>query len=95
MRIKNVILALGLMGFPLMSQAKNITVQVKGMVCAFCAQGIEKKFKSLPEVESIKVSLQTKLVSVETKSNKDIPDDQIKKIILDAGYDVVKIERAK
>ena len=25
---------------------KEIKVGVKGMVCAFCAQGIEKKFKS-------------------------------------------------
>ncbi len=78
-----------------MAGAKAVTIQVKGMVCAFCAQGIEKKMKALPEVESVKVSLETKKVELNTKEGKDVPDKQLTKIINDAGYDVVKIERAK
>lgn len=95
MKLKDLLLASALLVIPALAQAKPIKVQVKGMVCAFCAQGIEKKFKTLPETESIKVSLQTKIVDIDTKEGKDIPDDQIKKIITEAGYDVVKIERAK
>jgi copper chaperone CopZ len=95
MRLRELLLALALFVMPAFAQAKPITVQVKGMVCAFCAQGIEKKFKALPEVSKVSVSLETKLVSLDTKEGKDIPDDQIKKIINDAGYDVVRIERAK
>ncbi len=85
-------LILGLL--PALAQAKLITVQVNGMVCAFCAQGIEKKFKALPEVASIKVSLETKKVEVDTKEGKEITEDQIKKIITESGYEIVKIERA-
>jgi mercuric ion binding protein len=70
-------------------------VQVNGMVCAFCAQGIEKKFKALPEVASIKVSLETKKVELDTQEGKDISDEQIKKIITDSGYEIVKIERTQ
>ncbi len=80
---------------PAMVKAEAISVQVKGMVCAFCAQGIEKKFKALPETASVNVSLETKKVQVDTKAEKDITDEKIKKIINDAGYDVVKIERSK
>jgi copper chaperone CopZ len=75
--------------------AKTITVKVNGMVCAFCAQGIEKKFKALPEISSIKISLETKNVDLVTKNGKDLSDDKITEIISEAGYDVLKIERAK
>ena len=34
---------------------------VKGMVCAFCATGIEKTFRKQPEVESVKVDLPRRL----------------------------------
>lgn len=95
MTVKKMAVALAVFAAPIMSHAKPITVQVKGMVCGFCAQGIEKKFKALPEVSTVKVSLETKKVDVDTKEGKDVPDDQIKKIISEAGYDVVKIERAK
>lgn len=95
MKIKNGILITALVMAPLLAQAKTVTVQVKGMVCAFCAQGIEKKFKARPEVSSVKVSLETKKVDLDLKEGKDIPDDQISKIITESGYDVVKIERAQ
>lgn len=95
MKLRELFLASALLVIPALAQAKPITVQVKGMVCAFCAQGIEKKFKALPEIGKVNVSLETKIVSLDTKEGKDVPDEQIKKIITDAGYDVVKIERAK
>lgn len=95
MKLKKWILASALFVFPAFTQAKPITVQVKGMVCAFCAQGIEKKFKSLPEISTVKVSLETKKVDLDIKDGKDVTDEQIKKIVSEAGYDVVNIERAK
>ena len=95
MEIRSLSLATAILVVPMLVQAKPINVQVKGMVCAFCAQGIEKKLKALPEVSSVKVSLETKKVDLDTKEGKDISDEQIKKIVTDAGYDVVKIEREK
>ncbi|MGE3683777.1 MAG: heavy-metal-associated domain-containing protein [Bdellovibrionales bacterium] len=95
MRIGKLILSSTLLITPGLALAKPITVQVKGMVCAFCAQGIEKKFKALSEVSSVKVSLASKKVELETKEGKDVTDDQIKKIVKKSGYDVVKIERTK
>ena len=80
---------------PLVATAGTIHVQVKGMVCAFCAQGIEKKFKALPEIANVKVSLESKIVDLQTKAEKDISDENITSIVRDAGYDVLKIERSK
>jgi copper chaperone CopZ len=83
------------LSLPILAQAKSISIQVRGMVCGFCAQGIEKKFNALPETASISVSLKTKMVDLETKEGTDISDDQIKKIVTESGYEVVKIEREK
>lgn len=74
--------------------AEKITVTVKGMVCAFCAQGIKKTFLSMQEVKAIDVDLESKLVTVETREGASLTDEQIKKLLLDAGFDVVKTERS-
>ncbi|MBL7664270.1 MAG: heavy-metal-associated domain-containing protein [Bacteriovoracaceae bacterium] len=70
-----------------------INVGVKGMVCSFCAQGIEKKFSKLPEVEEVKVDLNTKVVTLKTKDDLNLPDSKIKELIIEAGYNVTTIER--
>ena len=53
---------------------KNITINVKGMVCAFCAQGITKKFNSEPAISKVDVSLEKKIVNLSLKEGQDIPD---------------------
>jgi copper chaperone CopZ len=73
--------------------AKEISVTVKGMVCSFCAQGIEKKFKALEEVKAIHVSLEKKIVKLETKDGNDISDAKIGEILSEAGYNIDKIQR--
>jgi mercuric ion binding protein len=73
--------------------AKEIKISVKGMVCAFCAQGITKKFKARPDVESVDVSLEKKLVTVRTKADADITDQQLTSLLTESGYNVEKIER--
>ncbi len=75
------------------AEAKEIKVCVKGMVCAFCAQGITKKFKVEPAVRKIDVSLEKKTVVLELNEGKDISDEKIEKILKDSGYNVEKIER--
>ncbi len=72
---------------------KVITVGVKGMVCGFCAQGIEKKFSAEPAVDQVKVSLGEKRVTLKLKDKQDISDETIKRILGDSGYSVDKVER--
>lgn len=75
--------------------AENVKVQVNGMVCAFCAQGITKKFQSNAAVEGVKVDLDKKEVNLSLKKDKTLPDADIEKVIKDSGFVVVKIERTK
>lgn len=69
--------------------AKSEVVGVKGMVCAFCAQGITKKFLAMPEVEKVDVSLASKKVTLTYKEGKSLSHDKIESLLKESGYDTV------
>lgn len=69
--------------------ASEVKVGVKGMVCAFCAQGIEKKFKAQEEVDSINVSLENKFITIKYKDGKTLPQEKISQLLKDSGYEAV------
>src|SRR3954471_12610202 len=75
--------------------AETITTTVNGMVCAFCATGIEKKFRKQPEVASVKVDLPRKQVVITTKRGQTLSDAKIKEVVTYSGYKMGKIQRAK
>jgi periplasmic mercuric ion binding protein len=75
--------------------AETITTTVNGMVCAFCATGIEKTFRKQPEVATVKVDLHTKRVTITTKPGKTLSDVKIKEIVTYSGYTMGKIVRQK
>ena len=62
------------------------------MVCAFCAQGIEKKARALPETEDVYVNLKEKVVAIQVKEGQTLSADTVKVLVKDAGYDVTTIE---
>lgn len=66
---------------------EEIKVGVKGMVCAFCAQGIEKKFSSQPEVDKVEVSLANKFVKLKFKDGKTLSKEKIAELLKDSGYE--------
>lgn len=75
------------------AQAKTIQVTVDGMVCSFCAQGIEKKMKAQAATDKVFVSLEKQTTLVALKAGKDISDAVLKAEITDAGYVVKNITR--
>lgn len=75
------------------STAATIEMTVNGLVCAFCAQGIEKKLKKFPATAQVVVNLEHRLVAVSLKDGRDIPDADLRKALTDAGYTVKSIER--
>jgi copper chaperone CopZ len=72
--------------------AESVKVTVNGMVCAFCAQGIEKRLSSLPTTQAVFVDLKQRTVAVEAKAGQKLDNALIKSEITDAGYDVIKIQ---
>jgi len=79
----------------LSARATTIEMKVYGMVCGFCAQGIEASLRKNPAVVDVLVSLENKLVVVETRGSQDIDDAALTKAIADAGYDLKAVVRTQ
>lgn len=76
-------------------QAATIEMNVNGLVCAFCAQGIEKQLRKFPATADVVVSLEHKVVAVALKEGQDIPDAELRRALTNAGYTVKGIERTE
>jgi cation transport ATPase len=72
---------------------QTIQVELDGLVCAFCAQGVEKKMKAQAATDKVFVSLNKKVTLVALKEGQDISDETIKSEITNAGYVVKGISR--
>lgn len=75
--------------------AQKLNVEVNGLVCDFCAQALEKVFGKKESVKEIDVNLTERYVRITLNEGKEIADEEVKKLITDAGYDVVKINRVE
>jgi len=73
--------------------ADTLKVDINGMVCAFCANGVEKKFKKMKSVKKIDVNLENKVVTIEFAGEIPLSDLEITKLITGAGYQVAGIKR--
>jgi len=74
--------------------ARTIEMHVNGLVCEFCAQGIQKSMKRLDPGAEVWVSLENRMVAIKLKDTKDIPDAALRKAITDAGFTLVKVDRS-
>lgn len=86
-------LLIALLAAPVLAPATTIEMEVNGLVCAFCAQGISKTLRGFPATSDVVVSLEKKLVAVSTKDGADIPDAELRRALTDAGYEVRAIRR--
>lgn len=66
-------------------------ILVEGMSCGRCVNHVSEALKEIG-AKDVDVNLDRKLAIAEI--SEDITDDAIKAAIEDAGYDVVKIEKA-
>jgi copper chaperone CopZ len=93
--MKQILLTTLLAALSLTAAADTIEMKVYGLVCGFCAQGIEKTLRKNPATEDVVVSLEDKLVAVATRPGQDIPDAELTQALTDAGYDVKGISRTQ
>ena len=71
----------------------DIEVLIKGMVCSFCVQGIEKKFNGEESVDKVNVDLEKSTVYLWTVDDKTLTDETITSLVQSAGYNVENIKR--
>lgn len=72
----------------------SVVIDIRGMVCAFCATSIEDKFKEVKGVQKVFVDLQTRVVIVVFEGEVTLSDSEINRLILDSGYTQQQIIRS-
>jgi copper chaperone CopZ len=77
------------------ASAATIEMKVYGLVCGFCAQGIEKTLRKNSATLDVVVSLENKLVAVATRDGQDIADAELTRMLTESGYDVKAITRTE
>ena len=87
------ILLLGLMLCANSFAAEIITVRVNGMVCDFCARGLEKTFTKQESIDSIDVNLTEKVLTITLKEGAALDNEIIEKLVANAGYKIEEIIR--
>ena len=70
---------------------KKYKITISGMHCASCASNIEKSLKKVPGVKNANVSLMLKKGTAECEDS--VSEDEIKKAVKRAGYEVSNIEK--
>ncbi len=61
-------------------------MRVDGLVCPYCAYGVEKKLKAIKGVEKIDVDLNAGLVTVDVAEGVTLTAPQMKTLFQDAGF---------
>ena len=73
----------------------SVVIDIRGMVCAFCATSIEDKFKEVKGVQKVLVDFKTRVVIVGFEGDVTMSDQEINALILDAGYTQRQIIRSE
>lgn len=78
-----------------LKQVQIAIVNVNGMVCDFCARGIEKSFSKDMNLKKIDVDLSKGKILLAYDSEKIISFDEIKKLIVENGQNATGIKIIK
>ena len=61
-------------------------LRVDGLVCPFCAYGIEKKLNAIDGVDEVVIDLNSGLVTVDVTEGAVLNDSQMTELFNDAGF---------
>lgn len=75
------------------SETTMLTVNVKGMVCDFCARAVTKVFGKNDAVDGVHVDLDTGEIHVGLKPGMSLSDDDVEQLVKKSGYALVSVER--
>lgn len=70
-------------------QAEIVEVDIHGMTCAFCVEGLQQQLSKLPDVAKVEVSLKFKKVRIQSIAGQ-LDMERVREAIIDAGYTPVE-----
>ena len=73
-----------------MVRAETVEVDIHGMTCSFCVEGLQNELIQLPDVARVDVSLKHKKVRI-TSTGKSLDIERVQSAIVDAGYTPMEV----
>ena len=70
---------------------KYLKIEVKGLVCPFCAYGLEKKLKKVEGAKDVYVSLENGYATFSVPADKIPSKENLKKLVANAGFEAGNI----
>ncbi len=87
--IKAVLFSLLMLPFT-MARADIVEVDIHGMTCSFCVEGLHNELSRLPDVARVEVSLKNKKVRIISVAQ-SLDMERVRSAIIDAGYTPVEV----
>ena len=75
----------------LMAQIRQVTVEVEGLACPFCAVRLEENFIKIESARNVKIDLKKSLLTFEMPASKELSETNIKKKVKKAGFTAGKV----
>ena len=73
----------------------EVIIKVKGLVCDYCAQSIEKVFENREEIDKVHVDLDKNEIRLAFHAGKAIDDAHLHMMVKDAGFTIESIDHKR
>lgn len=73
------------------AESARVFIQVKGLACPFCVQGLEKRLKKLEAVESVSTSLKNGETVLDLKPGRTVAESDVRQAVKKAGFTASQI----
>ena len=71
----------------------SVRLKVNGMVCPFCAYGLEKRLGEIASVDAVLIRISDGLVQIRTKQDQELTDQVLEDAVKKSGFTLTEIER--
>ena len=77
-----------------LAQAETVEVDILGMSCSFCVEGLADNLSQLPDVARVDVSLKNKVVRI-VSAEESLDMDRVRSAIIDAGFTPAEVRKIR
>ena len=73
----------------------SVRLKVDGMVCPFCAYGLEKRLEEIASIDAVLIRISDGLVQIRTKEDQELTDEALTDAVRKSGFTLREIERVE
>ncbi len=73
----------------------SVRLKVDGMVCPFCAYGLEKRLEEIASIDAVLIRISDGLVQIRTKEDQELTDEALTDAVRKSGFSLREIERVE